>query len=47
MFYEVITPQIDQPLVTIHDSILIEAGKKCEVANIIKEAFRELIRNKC
>ena len=42
MFYDVIIQQIDQPLVTIHDSILVEAGKKCEVAKIITEAFRDL-----
>jgi len=42
MFFDVIVPKIDQPLVTIHDSIVVEAGKKCNVAKIIKQAFQEL-----
>ena len=42
MFFEVIIPQIDIPCVTIHDSILVESGKKCNVAEIIGEAFLRL-----
>jgi len=39
MFFNVIIPQIDQPLVTIHDSIVVQAGKRCNVSKIIKQAF--------
>ena len=41
MFFNVIIPQIKQPLITIHDSIIVQAGKKCNVAEIIKQAFME------
>ena len=41
MFFNVIIPQIEQPLVTIHDSIIVQAGKKCDVASIIKRAFMD------
>lgn len=41
MFFNVIIPQIKQPLVTIHDSIIVQAGKKCDVSKIIKQAFTE------
>jgi hypothetical protein len=41
MLYEVIIPQIDYPCVTIHDSVIVQAGKKCDVAQIIRQAFVE------
>jgi hypothetical protein len=41
MFYNVIIPQIEQPCVTIHDSIIVQAGKKCSVASIIKQSFMD------
>jgi hypothetical protein len=41
MFFNVIIPQIKQPLVTIHDSIIVQAGKRCNVAKIIKQAFMD------
>ena len=41
MFFNVIIPQIEQPLITLHDCIIVQAGKKCEVAKIIKQAFME------
>jgi hypothetical protein len=41
MFYDTIIPQIDQPCVTIHDSVIVQSGKKCDVAQIIKQAFVE------
>jgi hypothetical protein len=42
MFYNTIIPQINQPCVTIHDSIIVQAGKKCDVPKIIKQAFKDL-----
>lgn len=41
MFYNVIIPQIHQPLVTIHDSIIVEGGKRCNVKKIIEQSFME------
>ena len=41
MFFNVIIPQIQQPLITIHDSIVVQAGKRCNVSEIIKRAFWE------
>jgi hypothetical protein len=40
MFYGTIINQIDQPCVTIHDSIIVQSGKKCNVSKIIKQAFK-------
>ena len=40
MIYDIIAPQIQQPFVTLHDSIIVQAGKKCNVSEIIKEAFK-------
>lgn len=39
MFYNVIIPQIHQPLVTLHDSIIIEAGKPCNVKKVIENSL--------
>ena len=41
MFFNVIIPQINQPLVTVRDSIIVEAGKPCDVKKIIEQAFIE------
>ena len=41
MFYNTIVPQISQPFVTIHDSIVIQDGKKCDISRIIKAAFMD------
>lgn len=42
MLYNVIIPQIQQPLVTIHDSIIVQAGKSNNVAEIMKQAFMQI-----
>ncbi len=51
MFYNVIIPQIKQPLVTIHDSIIVEAGKPSDVKKIMEQSFMEKhqirVRVKC
>ena len=39
MFYNVIVPQIDQPFVTLHDSIIVQAGVGNDIHNIITKAF--------
>ena len=39
MFFNTIIPQIDQPCVTIHDSVIVQSGKQCNVPEIIKQAF--------
>ena len=41
MLYNIIVPQINQPLVTIHDSIIVQQGKPCDVRNIMEKAFRD------
>ena len=46
MIYNVIIPQIDQPCVTIHDSIIVQSGVKNSVPKIIKKAFLELYQIK-
>jgi len=39
MFFNVIIPQIDQPFVILHDSIIVQDGKKCSVREIIEQVF--------
>ena len=39
MFFNTIIPQIDQPFVILHDSIIVQDGKKCNVKEIIEQAF--------
>jgi len=46
MLYNVIIPQIDQPCVTIHDSIVIQSGVNCNVPEIMKQAFMNLYQIK-
>ena len=41
MIYDIIIPQIDQPCVTIHDSIIVQSGIKNNVSEIIKKAFMD------
>lgn len=51
MFYNAIIEKINIPCVTIHDSIIVQSGKKCNVPDIIKKAFLEKyqihVRVKC
>jgi len=42
MFYNIIIPQIYQPCVTIHDSVIVQSGKRSNVSKIIKQAFKDL-----
>ena len=42
MFYNRIIPQIDLPCVTIHDSVIVQSGKRYNVSEIIKKEFRDL-----
>lgn len=41
MFYNIIIPKIHQPLVTLHDCIIVEAGKPCNAKKIIEDSFME------
>lgn len=41
MFFEEILPQVDQPFITIHDSVVVQAGKPSNVGDIIKRTFKE------
>jgi len=41
IFYNVICPQVEQPFVTIHDSIIVQNGIKCNVKQIMEQAFQD------